>query len=501
MTTVEARTSTASVGPASSEPADPRPRRRTTWLVRFQTLLLVSDAAVIVATLLASHAIAETLTSTPPTSGGSTASALTVGAGIAAIWLATLAWSKSRSPRVIAVGTTEYQRVINATLQAFGLTAIAAYLLGLPISRGFFLVALPVGAVGLIAVRALWRRVLGSWRARGRCLNNALVVGRPSDVRRLVPYLRNKRKAGYKVVGFAMTDDDPDEADAEPWEATITSLDESGLIERAHDPNIHAVIIAGDLPGGREQIRRLGWDLEGTGAELILVSRLTDVAGPRIHLRPVEGLPLVHVTLPQYTGIAYALKRALDIVFSITALVLLLPVFAAVALAIKIDDNGPVIFRQTRVGARGRPFTMYKFRSMRTDAEKVLAELMAQNEGAGVLFKMRDDPRVTRVGKVIRALSIDELPQFYNTLNGTMSVVGPRPPLPSEVAEYDADVYRRLLCKPGITGLWQVSGRSNLSWEESVRLDLFYVENWSVTGDLVIIAKTIRSVLAREGAY
>jgi exopolysaccharide biosynthesis polyprenyl glycosylphosphotransferase len=261
------------------------------------------------------------------------------------------------------------------------------------------------------------------------------------------------------------------------------------------------VIVAGDLPGGSATIRRLGWELENSNTELILVSRLTDVAGPRIHLRPISGLPMVHVDLPQYSGFAHAVKRVFDVLVAGLLLLVLSPLIAAIAMGVRLTSPGPVLFRQERVGAHGGRFAMLKFRSMVTDAEARLAELHDLDEGNGVLFKMKHDPRVTPFGLVLRRYSLDELPQLWNVLVGDMSLVGPRPPLPSEVDRYEADVNRRLLTKPGITGLWQVSGRSDLSWDESVKIDLYYVENWSITGDLVILLKTARAVLASSGAY
>ena len=214
----------------------------------------------------------------------------------------------------------------------------------------------------------------------------------------------------------------------------------------------------------------------------------------------VNGLPLVHVSTPRITGASAFAKRSIDVVCSGLGLLLLFPLFAIVALVVK-SDRGPVFFFQERVGIKGQPFKMVKFRSMRTDAEEIKKQLAAQNEGHGLLFKMANDPRVTPVGRFIRKYSIDELPQLWNVFKGDMSLVGPRPPLPEEVEKYEEMVYRRLLVKPGITGLWQVSGRSDLSWEESVRLDLYYVENWSLTTDFVILARTVRAVFAKDGAY
>ncbi|WCI07892.1 sugar transferase [Arthrobacter sp. OVS8] len=262
-----------------------------------------------------------------------------------------------------------------------------------------------------------------------------------------------------------------------------------------------AVIVAGPVPGGNQYIRELGWGLEEHQAELVLASSLTNVAGPRIHWRPVEGLPLMHVDVPRYSGAKHACKRLLDIAVAATALVLLSPVLLTLAIIVKHDSPGPVLFRQERVGKAGDPFRMLKFRSMVVNAEAALAGLGAQNQGAGVLFKMHNDPRVTRCGRWMRRFSLDELPQFWNVLTGEMSLVGPRPPLQREVGGYERHTHRRLLIKPGITGLWQVNGRSDLPWDEAVRLDLYYVENWSIMGDVIIMWRTFRAMCAPAGAY
>ena len=234
---------------------------------------------------------------------------------------------------------------------------------------------------------------------------------------------------------------------------------------------------------------------------MIMTPALTDVAGPRIHTQPVAGLPMIHVTTPKLQGTKAIAKRTFDIVGAGMALFFLFPVLLVVGLAVKLDSPGPAFFHQDRVGKGGAPFRMHKFRSMVVDAEARLKELHANSEGNGVLFKMKADPRITRLGAFIRRFSLDELPQLWNVLSGDMSMVGPRPPLPSEVEIYEDYVHRRLMVKPGITGLWQVSGRSNLSWDDSVRLDLYYVENWSLMQDLVILFRTVKAVVAKDGAY
>jgi exopolysaccharide biosynthesis polyprenyl glycosylphosphotransferase len=228
---------------------------------------------------------------------------------------------------------------------------------------------------------------------------------------------------------------------------------------------------------------------------------LTDIAGPRIHARPVAGLPLIHVETPRYQGADRFLKRAFDLVVSAGLLMVLSLPLLVVALLIVSTSPGGVFFAHERIGKRGRPFKMLKFRSMVADADAGLASLLrAQGTDDRPLFKVVDDPRVTKVGSFLRRYSIDEIPQLMNVLRGEMSLVGPRPQVAREVALYDNAATRRLFVKPGMTGLWQVSGRSNLSWDESVRLDLYYVENWSLTADLSIMARTVRAVFAKDGA-
>lgn len=417
-----------------------------------------------------------------------------VGAVVTVIWLVALTAFDSRKRRVFGAGLEEYRRVINASFFTFGLLAILSFLGPVDLSRFYFVVALPVGTGLLLVSRFAWRLHLGRVRIRGGATTGTVVVGDPVEVATAVREMRGHPEAGYTPVAVALTS-----AGSGSLVPELPRISVDDLRAAAKHPGLGAVMIAGSVP--RAEVRELAWDLETGGCELLLVSQLTDVAGPRIHQSPVEGLPVTHVDLPRYSGGAHVLKRSMDVTISSLVLVLLAPLYLLVALAIKIDDRGPVLFRQCRVGQNGTTFTMHKFRTMSVDAEARLASLRERSEGNGVLFKMHNDPRVTRVGQFLRKYSIDEFPQFWDVLTGRMSVVGPRPPLPSEVATYERHVHRRLLIKPGVTGLWQVSGRSNLSWDESVRLDLRYVENWSVTGDLVLILKTVRAVLKAGGAY
>jgi exopolysaccharide biosynthesis polyprenyl glycosylphosphotransferase len=249
------------------------------------------------------------------------------------------------------------------------------------------------------------------------------------------------------------------------------------------------------------RLRRLAWKLEKMGTDMCVAPALLDVAGPRTTIRPVAGLPLLHVEHPELSGARQVMKALFDRAAAAAVLLMLAPFFVLIAFAIRLREGGPVLFRQNRAGKDGRTFTVFKFRTMVLDAEEQKAQLTVRNEFDGIIFKIRRDPRVTRTGAWLRRYSLDELPQLFNVLLGDMSLVGPRPHPLEETAKYGDDVRRRLVVKPGLTGLWQVNGRSDLSWEESVRLDLRYVENWSFALDLQILWKTFAAVARGSGAY
>jgi len=401
---------------------------------------------------------------------------------------------------VLGLGVGEYKLVVHASALAFGMLAILFLVLRVDFAAEYFLLALPVGLGALVLDRWLWRKWLLRQRAFGHYLARAIVVGRREDVEYVIAQIAANSGAAYRVVGAAV--DTAPGAQLTVGEQRIPVVAKrDGVAAAAASVSADAVIVAGQPDEGGEFVRQLGWDLEGTPAELVLSSRLTDVAGPRIHFRPVDGLPLIHVETPTFEGGKHILKRSVDIALSALAIVVLMPFMLVVGLIIRFDSPGPALFRQRRCGRNGDTFEMLKFRSMVETAEDDLAGLLDRNEGHGALFKLRNDPRVTRFGRWLRKYSLDELPQLWNVLVGDMSIVGPRPPLVTEVAEYEGSVHRRLFIKPGMTGLWQISGRSDLSWEESVRLDLYYVENWSLTGDLMIMWRTAKAVVNPKGAY
>jgi exopolysaccharide biosynthesis polyprenyl glycosylphosphotransferase len=363
----------------------------------------------------------------------------------------------------------------------------------------YFVLTLPIGVLGLVTNRWLWRRWLTWQRKFGHYLSRVVVVGSPEDVDYVVARIERRLGAAYIVVGIVVDTSADVGSTHDAGLPVFTGLDSAA--EAAAILGADAVIVAGQPSSGPNFIRDLAWDLEGTAAELILASRLANVAGPRIHFRPVEGLPLIHVEIPQFDGARHVLKRAMDAATAATALILLAPLLLVLGALVRIDSPGPALFSQYRVGRDGRRFRMWKFRTMGVSAAADLTQLVAANEAAGPLFKLKNDPRVTNIGRTLRKYSLDELPQLWNVLVGDMSLVGPRPPLPREVLGYENHVHRRLYIKPGLTGMWQINGRSDLSWEDSVRLDLYYVENWSLIGDIIILWRTLKVVMRPVGAY
>ncbi|WP_255470664.1 sugar transferase [Pseudarthrobacter sp. B4EP4b] len=460
------------------------------------------DAFVIVWAVAGAYIVRFGIDNQPGIERHDSAYALTSMALAPAWWLMLGAWS-SRESRILGSGADEYKRVAAASLWLFGFIAIVSYVLRIDTARGYVGVALPVGLVGLLISRWLLRQHLTLERNRGHSMSSLLLLGGPSAVAHLASSLESSKHAGYAPVA-AYTPSHGQEY-SQHHVAGLPVLghkpDAQSIIQAIDDCRADAVAVSAGVQLHPQTLRHLGWELAARNISLIMAPALTDIAGPRIHTQQVAGLPLIHVTTPTLEGGQRVAKRLFDAAFASLLIIISSPLMLVVAFLIKIDSSGPVLFRQERIGIEGAPFKMLKFRSMVVDAEAKLSQLAALNEGNEVLFKMKQDPRVTRIGRLLRKYSLDELPQLFNVLAGSMSLVGPRPPLPSEVQSYEYDVRRRLLVKPGLTGLWQVSGRSNLSWQDSVRLDLYYVENWSLAGDLIILLRTVRAVFGGAGAY
>ncbi|MGB2923056.1 MAG: sugar transferase [Mycobacterium sp.] len=477
------------------------PPDRKGWQSRYVTWLAVSDAVVIVVAVFLAQRIR--FGQDGDRLGYWNVDYTVVSIAVIVVWLLGLTANRSRSPRVIGAGAEEYRRVWTATLSVFGFIAIVSMLLQLDIARGYLAIALPAGLSGLMLSRKFWRSAVAKRRRQGQFLHSVLAVGERRSVSSLIESAARNPDYGYSVVGICIPGGSDESALTVPGVGDFPVLGDETEIEKViAAANIDTVALTATEHLGPQGIRDLSWMLEKEGVDLVVSPSVSDVASARMLMRPVAGLPLIHLEKPQYRGAKRFEKRAFDVCFSALVLLLAAPLMAIVALAIKSESRGPVFYRSERVGLDGRTFQMLKFRTMVDDADKHVDELLSLNDfEGGILFKMRDDPRITAVGKFLRKYSIDEIPQFINVLRRQMSVVGPRPPLPREVASYDNQLRRRLLVLPGITGLWQVSGRSDLSWEESVRLDLFYIENWSLISDLMIVLKTVRPMLRGAGAY
>jgi exopolysaccharide biosynthesis polyprenyl glycosylphosphotransferase len=413
------------------------------------------------------------------------------------LWLAAVGLAGGYDVRFIGTGSDEFRKVLNAGVSLTAAVAIFSYLVNVNLSRAYVLIALPSVTLFDLAARYAMRKRLHKLRGTGRCMLSVVAVGHESAVADLVKELGRDRYHGMTVVGACVVH--PSEGDEVAGVPVYGGLDDVTAAVCSFGADTVAVLACPEMDGIR--LRSMAWELEKTGTDLCLSPALLDVAGPRTTIRPTAGLTLLHVDHPQLSGFRVAIKDLFDRCVAAAGLLLLFPLMVLLGATIWLHDRGPALFTQTRVGKHGRVFRLYKFRTMVVDAEKRRAELLPSNDHDGILFKIRKDPRVTAVGAHLRRWSVDELPQLLNVLLGDMSLVGPRPALPAEAAEYADHVQRRLVVKPGMTGLWQVSGRSDLSWEESVRLDLRYVENWSFALDLQIMWKTISAIVGRSGAY
>jgi exopolysaccharide biosynthesis polyprenyl glycosylphosphotransferase len=413
------------------------------------------------------------------------------------IWLTALSLAGAYDTRLVGVGSDEFRRVLNAGVSLTGSVAVASYLTKTDFARGYVVIALPFLTTLDLLARYSLRKRLHKLRRRGKCMRNVVAVGYEQVIADLAAALRRDSHHGLRVVAACVVGGERSrEIEGIPVSGDVDCVDT--VVERFEADTV-AVLACPEMSGIR--LRDLAWMLERTGTDLCVAPALLDVAGPRTSIRPVAGLPLIHMDHPEFTGLRRVFKSAFDRTSACLGLLVCMPVFVAAAVVVKLADGGPVFFRQVRVGRDGRLFKVYKFRTMVPDAEHRKAELVALNESDGVLFKIRRDPRVTAVGMRLRRWSLDELPQLINVVMGEMSLVGPRPPLPEEAALYAEHVRRRLVVKPGITGLWQVNGRSDLSWDEAVRLDLRYVENWSFALDVQILWKTMSAIARGSGAY
>ncbi|WP_344134889.1 sugar transferase [Pedococcus bigeumensis] len=483
----------------SSRPAPPGDLTHSTkptrpWHVGYRRRALLTDAATALVTSVAAIAI--------PVGGAPASVRWGVALLLPGVWILMLQLFHGYEQRFLGITTDEYRSVARAAISLGVVAVLSSWVMHFELARGLVLIVVPMLMLLGLVSRNLLRRSLLRRRSNGRDTQRTVVIG---NIRTVGPMIRQLQAApgeGMHVVGACVSGI----TNGGDFSSEVEGIPVFGYPEEALHAidllNAEVVAVSGDPDLSGRALRRLAWSLEERAVDLVVATGLLDVAGPRLSIRPAAGMPLLHVERPAMSGARRVVKRAVDWCLALGLTIAALPVLVAIGIAIRLDSSGPVLFRQTRVGARGETFSMLKFRSMGVDAEQRLAQLTeSADAGNTVLFKMRHDPRITRVGGFLRRYSLDELPQLVNVLRGEMSLVGPRPPLPAEVAGYESDAVRRLRVRPGLTGLWQVSGRSDLSWDESLRLDLWYVDNWSLVLDLQIIVRTARAVLRGKGAY
>jgi exopolysaccharide biosynthesis polyprenyl glycosylphosphotransferase len=420
-----------------------------------------------------------------------------IGPFIVLVWLAAIAVFGGYQESAFSVGTDEFKRVFNASLLTGGVVGVGCYLARFDLPRGFFALEFLVGIPLLIFGRFVLRRALHRAHRAGRLSYRVLIAGSADHVDEIARVLSRERWLGYQVVGALTPWDGREETDA--GVPVVGHTDDA--LSAIAATNAEVIFFAGGALRSSSELRDIVWDLEQRDVQVVVAPSVTDVSSERVRIRPVGGLPLVHLDSPRTIDATRWAKRLFDIVGSACLILLFSPVLAWAAIRIKAYDGGPAVFRHTRIGRDGREFACLKFRTMVMNAEAMMADLQEAMGASALLFKLKDDPRVTRPGTWLRKYSIDELPQLFNVFRGEMSLVGPRPQVAAEVALYDDRMARRLRVRPGMTGLWQVSGRSELSAEDAIRLDLYYVDNWSMVQDLSILARTLGAVAAPQGAY
>lgn len=413
-------------------------------------------------------------------------------------WLATIGLAGGYRTDVFGAGVDEYKRVFNSSLVAAGLSGVGCYLAKYELSRGFFLLAFGLGIPALLVGRLVFRRVIQTARRHGVLRQRVVIAGSRSHIDEIAAVLRRETWLGYQIIGALTPEYDLSEETSTGVPVIGNTGDATAVVREVQ---ADAIFFAGGAVGASSQLRRTVWDLERHNVQVVVAPSVTDISSERIKVRPVGGLPLIHIDPPTWSDASRWGKRTFDVVGSSLLILAFAPLLVFTAIQVWLHDRGPVFFHQTRIGKDGREFDCRKFRTMVVDAEARLAALHQETGYDGGLFKMTDDPRITRPGQWLRRFSIDELPQLFNVLAGEMSLVGPRPPLPLEVARYDDQTARRLHVRPGMTGLWQVSGRSDLTWDEAIRLDLYYVDNWSMLQDLAILCRTVGAVFNSRGAY
>lgn len=497
--------------PAARRPRSQRARGRlaagnrmsTDWRSYYSRGLLLTDLVVLTLAVTLAQIWKFGLDSEATANGPFMISYTVLGGAVVVMWWVALEVFQTRQRSVLGAGSEEYRRILRASVMIFGWIAIMSLIFKWDMSRGYLAVAFPTGLLSLLAGRKIWRTWLRRQQRNGKGVSRVLVIGGVQTSGEIARWFGRHPLSGYRVTGIWVPD--RAEADGAFFDGTNT-VDVVGnqhsLADALADSEANTVIVTDTEHLGHHGIKELTWDLEERGKDLLVSPNVIDVHTSRLHLADVAGLPLLHLEEPQYAGAGAWPKVLFDRVGAIAITALALPFMLAISIAVKASSRGPVLFYQERVGRDGEPFNMIKFRSMRMGTDADLGALVTDDGSSLSPFaKVKDDPRVTAVGRILRNYSLDELPQLFNVLRGDMSLVGPRPQRDFEVALYDEVSARRLRVRPGMTGLWQVSGRSDLSPEEAIRLDTYYVENWSMTSDLLILWRTVKAVMSSSGAY
>jgi exopolysaccharide biosynthesis polyprenyl glycosylphosphotransferase len=424
---------------------------------------------------------------------------IALSASLPVLWLAAMSVARAYEPRFLTVGYEEFQRVLIAAVVVIATVGTFSWATKAEVARGYVIIALPLATILTLLGRYSARKFVHRRRRNGDCMSDVLLVGHGRSAADLVRQMRRDPHHGMRIVGACIPSGGQSEELAAVGIPVLGRFEDVDKLVPGPVADAVAVLTCPELDGSA--LRRLSWNLAGSGIDLLVAPALLDVTGPRIAIRPVCGLPLLHVDEPTLGGGRRIAKGCVDRVASAVGLLILLPLLVAIGVAVRITSPGPALFRQRRVGLHGREFTVLKFRTMTRDAESLRLSVSHLNiHSSGHLFKVENDPRVTPLGRWLRRTSLDEFPQLVNVLLGQMSLVGPRP-LPITDTPYDGEARRRLFVKPGMTGLWQISGRADLDWDEAVGLDLRYIENWSLALDMLIIWKTLFVLAKRNGAY
>ncbi|HZQ29196.1 MAG TPA: sugar transferase [Acidimicrobiales bacterium] len=497
MEAIDARTTTELLPPlvtVEGLPASTRTRRRS-WATSRQVArlaVMVADVVSVALAMVLAHQGARALHAV-----SDVRPYLIVGAASLLGWVIVFDRYHLYNARHVAHRRDEVVALVHAIGVSILLTAVVAYALGSAVARSWLVLTFVIASLGLIVERELVRASFNAARRRGHLLRPVALAGTGDEAAALAAMLTDQPELGYRVVALI--------GDADNLHPSLVGLapmldPRTKVAEQVRMAGAAGVLVA-TTDVDLDTTNRLSRTLPDAGIHVELSSSLKDIDAARLSIRPLGRFPVVYVEPVHRTGWRPKAKRAFDVSLAVALLVVTAPLWLVVAVALKLTSRGPVLFKQERVGRRGRRFQVYKFRTMVVDAEQRLVELARVNEADGPLFKLKQDPRVTQVGRVLRKLSLDELPQLLNVVKGEMSLVGPRPALPREVTQWGPELFDRLRVQPGITGMWQVNGRSNSSFAEYQRWDLYYVDNWSIWRDLAILAKTVPVVLSSKGAY